>query len=111
MLFSYILTALSSIFSQIDTKTQIFTEKEIILNQIRVEYSMPQTLFDKIRKALKNDFTQWKEDQLKLIDSLPGSLRNNLYLKMHEREINDSLLSELNKYFVFKSSCVNEIEI
>ena len=98
MLFSYILTALSSIFSQIDTKTQIFTEKEIILNQIRVEYSMPQTLFDKIRKALKNDFTQWKEDQLKLIDSLPGSLRNNLYLKMHEREIKHLILFKNQSY-------------
>ena len=98
MLFSYIITALSSIFSQLDAKTQIYTEKEIILDEIRLEYKMPQSLYDKIKKALKNNYKEWKEDQLKLIDSLPGSLRNNLYLKMHENQIKNLIFFKNQSY-------------
>ena len=85
--YSLMLTTLSSIFSRIDPKTYEFAHKECVLEQLRCEYPISDSLYDNIKKALKHDYYKWKEDQLKLLDSLPGSLRNDLYLKMNENQI------------------------
>lgn len=87
MLYSLMLTALSAIFSHIDFHTLIFRKKEFLLDQIRRDYKIPHELYNNIKKTLHHDYIKWKDDQLKLLDSLPGSLKNNLYLKMNENQI------------------------
>lgn len=97
-IYSLMLTTLSSIFSKIEPKTLIFSQKELMLEQLKNEYPIPDSLYDNIKKALKHDYYSWKEDQIKLLDSLPGSLKNDLYLKMHEKQIKHLIFFKNQSY-------------
>lgn len=97
-IYSLMLTTLSSIFSKIEPKALIFSQKELMLEQLRYEYPIPDSLYDNIKKALRHDYYSWKEDQIKLLDSLPGSLKNDLYLKMHEKQIKHLIFFKNQSY-------------
>lgn len=87
LIWSYVLSSLSHIFSIMDAKTQVLNDKMLILGDIRKEYELPEGIMEKVKKTLYHDYHQYKIDMIKFLDSLPGNLRNAIYINMYEWQI------------------------
>ncbi len=98
LVFSYALSSLSNIFSQIDKKREIYNKRESILKEIKIEYKLSQVLENRIKNSLKHDLNSWNEDRLNLLDSLPPILKNQLYLKMYENKIQNLIFFHSQSY-------------
>lgn len=86
-LHSFVITSLSNLLSKFDNKTEIYIKKKEVLNDIKMQFNLSNKLYYKIKKSLKYELLHWNDDRIRLLDSLPTFLRNQLYLKIYEKKI------------------------
>jgi hypothetical protein len=87
VVWTLLLTSLSHIFSIKDQKTIELNKKIQILEDLKSQYKISQSTFEKLRKALYHDYKKYTKDRFSFMDSLPGTLRNSMYLSMYEKQI------------------------
>ena len=86
-IFSYALSSFANAMIENDTKTQIFNKKEKILDEIDLEFIIPEELYYNLKKAITYDYLKWNEDYICFISSLPSIVKNQLFIKIYKSQI------------------------
>lgn len=87
MIYSFVLTIVSSLLSSKDVRKKFKDEKIFILMKLSKEYFIPHDLYLSIEQSIEYQFKNWHGDKEELISILPGSLKVTLLLKMYENMI------------------------
>lgn len=84
---SFLLTSLSYVFSHKEERQIIYDKKLKILEELNMEYQLDQKIFNRLRKFLFYEYNIYNKDQVSFLETLPGNLKNQLYLNMYEKHI------------------------
>jgi hypothetical protein len=87
ILFSFCLSALSSIFSKLDEKAINLQNKISTLEAIQKEYDIPNGLINKIRKTIKHEIKKTNIERYEFIESLPTAIKSQIFLVIHKHHI------------------------
>ena len=90
LLYSIILSNFSEIFKKTNEKEEIFRRKYQIYKEIESEFKIikkNEKLDLGIKLFLIHNYRNYNKDIIGLIDSLPGTCKNHIYLKMYESKI------------------------
>jgi hypothetical protein len=87
LIWSFLLTAFSQFFITHEEKKKVLNERIVILDNLKTQYQLPETLLDRLRKAIYYDYKYYKKDRIELMSYLPVHLKNELYLSMYRRQI------------------------
>ena len=86
-IFSYTLSSFANALIENDTKTQIFNNKERLLDEIDEEHRLPELLYSKLKKVITYDCLKWNEDYISFIRTLPSMIKNQLFIKIFQNQI------------------------
>jgi hypothetical protein len=101
ILFSFTLTSLSNIFAKYDQSSLIMQRKKLILNKLMKEYNIPDNLLKKIKKTIKHEFKKTNIERYNFIDSLPTSIKNDLFFVIYQCHITKLLFfKDLSREFI-----------
>ena len=87
LLYSFAIGSLSSIVSTLDQKTEEMNQKLQILSNIKKEFNLDQSIYDKVRKVIKYDLSRNQKDKMNFLQELPNKLRIELSQIMHDKVI------------------------
>ena len=82
--YSFTIGSLSSLLSEFDAKNSVFDKKLNTLIQIKKKYAFDETLYLRIKKALKYGELKTDRDKEKFLTELPSNLRTELSFFMHK---------------------------
>lgn len=103
MLYTFAVSSLSNIMQQKDEKTQIFNKNLNYLQESKVRYDIPQTLFSKIKRFLTYDYTVNRINKHFLLVDLPQVIRSELICRMYKEMIeNFNFFQNTNTEFCAK---------
>ena len=83
--FSFATGALSSIISNQDSTEAKLKEKMNVLNEIHMDYKIPENLFNKLVKTIRYDHSKKSKDTLQFMDELPHKLKLELAMLIHRK--------------------------
>lgn len=86
-IYSYMLTTGASIFEDHNKRNQLINRKKEILTKLAKEYTLYDSLHEKILKSITQTQVNWSEDIIKFLDSLPMILKNELSIKMYLQRV------------------------
>ena len=82
--YSFAIGSLSSVISNMDSKTAKLKQKLQTLNDLKQEFRLPRELYSKLKKALKYDHNRNISDKSLFMTSLPNALRLELSLILNK---------------------------
>lgn len=101
LLFSFTISALSTIFSRISEEKKKLRSKFSLLEDLHKEYNIPQNLYNKIKKTIKFQQKKVSIEKFELLDTLPYALRKEVILSMNKKGIsNITLFKDQDRDFV-----------
>jgi len=83
LLFSFAISSLSSLFSNIDNKTAIYENKMNLLDKINFENNLPERLYKTLKQYITIEYNRNNNDRYELLDSLPTNIKNELTFYMY----------------------------
>ncbi len=83
LLFSFAISSLSSLFSNIDNKTAIYTKKLNLLDTINFENNLSERLYKTLKRYITIEYNRNNNDRYELLDSLPTNIKNELTFYMY----------------------------
>ncbi len=86
--YSYALSSLTSFIQSVDSKNAKLKDKLEILDDLRNNYPVNYSTYNKIKKAIKYGHSICKIDKFEFLKELPQSLRIQLSVIMHQGMIN-----------------------
>ena len=89
IVFSLAQAQLASILSNYDSSNGKFREQVGILNRVYTEYFLPLELYSRLKQSLKYNSNQDIEDLNNFVAGLPGKLKIEVALSIHERTYNN----------------------
>jgi len=81
--FSYSTGAISTIIQSVDARDAITKEKVAVLNEIKYEYDVDPSLFNKLVRTIQYDHQKKRKDFSQFMEELPYKLRSELQAVMH----------------------------
>ena len=101
-LFTYILSAFSSIFYKIDVRAVILRKNLEIFDRLCGDYVIEDNLKQRVKETLRHHYSKSQMEKYNLIESLPFTIKNKLVYIMHKKYINSlDFLAEKSKEFLF----------
>ena len=82
-IYSTMISAISSKFTESESKKSIFQKKKELLEKITSDQPIPEVLKNKILNHFKNNSALHLEEKRELLDTLPFSIKNELLLGMY----------------------------
>lgn len=86
-LFTFIISWISSMISEISKKEENYSKGIEILKEISHEYNIPEILENKLKKNLIFIKNNYSTDKHTLIEELPQELKNQLFKKIYEKKL------------------------
>ena len=87
LLYSFANGSFISIVSTLNQKTEEMNQKYQILSNIKKEFNLDQSIYDKVRKVIKYDLSKNQKDKMNFLQELPNKLRIELSQIMHDKVI------------------------
>lgn len=87
LVWTFLITGLSQVFSHSDERNIKMSQKKELFRQIISEYGLNKEICKKINVALSYDYNKNNLENLKLLESLPSRVKNEMYIKMYEKYI------------------------
>jgi len=87
MLYSYALTSIANIIRTNNDKTKDFEKKKEYLEEVSLKYYVNRDLFSKLCRHLFHQMKSDKNSKLDFLNDLPITLRNEMILNMHRKNI------------------------
>jgi hypothetical protein len=83
LVYSYAVSSLSNIIQFQDEKTIKYNKSVEYFERLKLKYSVPYQLSEKIQRFLKYELKANKRDKKDFLEELPKSLKNEMILKMY----------------------------
>ena len=82
--FTYAISMLGTILSNIDSGNAKFNEKVVILNRLYKDFFLPLNLYTKLKQSLKYKYNKDMDDLNEFVNDLPQNLKVEVSLFIHE---------------------------
>lgn len=110
LVYSFIVSWMSNVYSESSRKEIIFNEKKKVLNNIISEFSVGSYLEKQLRKSLKFMEKNYTADVNALLNTLPEKLKNIIYKKIYETKTGElEFFKDTSEEFILY--CIPRIEL